>query len=101
MLSGVVNPQDYEAFYEPGPAAGNSAADYVIITTSTIQSSSTKLAEFITCKQTCGHTVRVITEGATADDTHYVSGSTADERANNIRAWLQTHYTTDVLSTCS
>ncbi len=95
MLSEVVNPQDYETFYAPQVAAPSSVADYVIITTSTIQSSSTKLADFITCKMTCGHTVKVVTEGTVADDTHYVSGSTAGERANNIRAWLKSHYQPD------
>jgi hypothetical protein len=95
MLSEVVNPQDYETFYAPQGAAPSSAADYVIITTSTIQSSSTKLADFITCKELCGHTVKVVTEGTSADDTHYVSGGSCATRANNIRDWLQNHYTTD------
>jgi hypothetical protein len=95
ILSEVVNPQDNETFYESQNEATNPAADYVIITTSTIQSNSTKLAVFATVKQMCGYTVKVVTEGTSADDTHYVSGSTTNERANNIRDWLQSHYMTD------
>ncbi|MBN2377976.1 MAG: hypothetical protein JXD22_16380, partial [Sedimentisphaerales bacterium] len=83
----------------PGDAAPSSPNPdydgYVIITTSGIQSSSTKLSNFVTHKQSLGFTVNVITEAATADATHYVSGSTCDQRAGNIRDWLTNHYSAD------
>ncbi|MBN2375973.1 MAG: hypothetical protein JXD22_06215 [Sedimentisphaerales bacterium] len=99
MRSSLLNPEDEEIFYPEGQEAPQeapqSAADYVIITTSTIQSTSTALSSFVACRGTCGNIVKVVTEGASADDTHYVSGSTADQRANNIRAWLQSHRVSD------
>jgi hypothetical protein len=97
LLSATVNPQDYDTFYGPQQAPAASVADYVIITTSTIRDTSTKFAAFIACKENSGsgHIVRVVTQAATADDTHYVSGTTADERADNIRSWLQSHYLGD------
>ncbi|MEX1346143.1 MAG: LamG-like jellyroll fold domain-containing protein, partial [Desulfobacterales bacterium] len=68
---------------------------YVIITTSNIQGASTKLNDFVAHKQSLGFTVTVVTEAAAADATHYVSGTTCDERAGNIRDWLTSHYLTD------
>jgi len=95
LLPETVNSQDYDKFYSaPAPAAGPTT-DYVIITTNTIRDTSTKLAAFIVCKENCGHTVKVVTEAVSADDTHYVSGASADQRADNIRDWLQSHYLTD------
>ena len=99
----IVNPQDIETFYEPaeeGAAGGGEApglipADYVIITTSTIVSTSTQLAAFITAKQTAGYTVKTVTEGAAAGDTTYVTGATCDQRADNIRSWLQANWASD------
>ncbi len=95
LLPGTVNSRDYDKFYSaPAPAAGPTT-DYVIITTNTIRDTSTKLAAFIVCKENCGHTVKVVTQAESADDTHYLSGATADQRADNIRDWLQSHYPTD------
>ena len=75
--------------------AGLSSTGYTIITTSAIQSASGKLGNFVTHKQSRGFTVKVVTEGVSADSTHYLSGSTADERADNIRDWLVNNYLTD------
>jgi hypothetical protein len=78
------------------PAEPNqSAKGYVILTTSAIQNASTELSNFILHKQNLGFTVKVVTESGTVDSTHYVGGSTCDERAGNIRNWLQTHYESD------
>ncbi len=95
LLSATVNSQDYDKFYTPPAPAAGPATDYVIITTSLIRDTTTKLAAFIVSKENCGHTVKVVTQAASADDTHYVSGTTADQRADNIRDWLQAHYLTD------
>jgi len=99
ILSSLANPEDEAVFYAHGAevlqTAPLSTADYVIITTSTIQTNSTYLSSFIACREACGNVVKVVTEGTSADDTHYVSGTTADQRANNIRSWLQSHYLTD------
>lgn len=100
MLDEIINPQDAALPAEsssPPPAAGT-AADYVIITTSTIQSTSSNLSSFITNLQACGHAVKVVTEGTSADDTHYVTGTSCYSRADNIRSWLGSHWTTDGIS---
>ncbi|HLB73342.1 MAG TPA: C25 family cysteine peptidase, partial [Sedimentisphaerales bacterium] len=68
---------------------------YTIITTAAIQSASTKLNSFVAHKEARGFTVKVVTEGATADATHYLTGSTADERADNVRTWLKNNYIAD------
>ena len=95
LFSDTLNAADYDKFYQPPAAGAGGATDYVIITTSTIRDTSTKLDAFIVCKENCGHTVKVVTQGTSADDTHYLSGATADERADNIRDWLQWHYLSD------
>jgi hypothetical protein len=69
--------------------------DYVIVTTVAIRNTSTQLAAFAQCKQLAGHTVKIVTEGSSATATTYVSGTTADARANNIRAWLKARYATE------
>lgn len=68
------------------PETSATTADYVIITTSTIQSTSTKLNDFVTAKGNAGFTVEVVTESS------YDSGLTCDQRANNIRSWLASNY---------
>ncbi|MDI7274605.1 MAG: C25 family cysteine peptidase, partial [Anaerolineae bacterium] len=73
---------------EPGPAAN----DYVIITTASIQQNSARLADFVQAKEAGGHTVKIVVEGAAEDATHYLSGGSAAQRANNIRTWLANHY---------
>lgn len=95
LFSDTLNATDYDKFYQPPAPAAAGASDYVIITTSTIRDTSTKLDAFIVCKENSGHTVKVVTRAESADDTHYLSGATADERADNIRDWLQSHYLSD------
>lgn len=95
LLPETVNAEDYEKFYSPPAPGAAPGTDYVIITTSTIRDTSNKLAAFIVCKENCGHTVKVVTESTSADDTHYLAGSTADQRADNIRDWLQSNYLAD------
>lgn len=107
LLKKIANPQDLETFY---PAAGEGAAgggeapgapgtvpaDYVIITTSTIvTNSTTNLTAFITAKQTAGYTVKTVVEGAASSDTTYVTGTDCNERADNIRSWLQAYWAGD------
>jgi hypothetical protein len=95
----IANPQDIETYYgqtaatatPSGGAPSNVPADYVIITTNTIVSNSTKLASFIAAKQAAGFTVNTVTEAPAAGDSRYVQGNNCDERANNIRGWLQAH----------
>ncbi len=61
---------------------------YAIITTSAIESASSKLADFAEHKQSLGFDVKVITEAN-------FGGGSGDAAAENIRAWLQSHYVTD------
>jgi hypothetical protein len=102
----IDNPQDIDTFYGqiapsaqtggPAPSApGTVPADYVIITTSTIVTNSTQLANFITAKTTAGFTVKTVTESAVIGDFSYVSGGTCDQRANNIRSWLSNYWVGD------
>ena len=72
-----------------------SANGYVIVTTSVIRNASAELPNFVLHKENLGFTVKVVTESSTVDDYHYLSGSACDERAGNIRDWLQTHYESD------
>ncbi len=61
------------------------ATGYVIMTTSAIQSASSKLSAFVTHKQSRGFNVQVVTESSWG-------GGTGDTAANNIRAWLAANY---------
>ncbi|MBN1343546.1 MAG: hypothetical protein JXQ73_12735 [Phycisphaerae bacterium] len=61
---------------------------YVIITTSALQAALTKLPDFVTHKVALGYDVQVVTE---AD----FGGGAGNTAAENIRAWLQTHYVGD------
>ena len=61
---------------------------YAIITTSQIQSSSTKLSDFVLHKESLGFDVQVITE---LD----FGGGAGDVAAENIRTWLQNSYLID------
>ncbi|MFO7698143.1 MAG: C25 family cysteine peptidase [Anaerolineae bacterium] len=74
---------------DASPMATN---DYVVITTNAIRNNSAQLAAFVECKELAGHTVKVVTEGTSATSTTYIAGTTADARANNIRAWLKSRY---------
>lgn len=70
-----------EGIASPDPCS----TGYVIITTSAIQSASTKLSAFVTHKQSQGFTVQVLTESTWG-------GGIGDPAANNIRAWLAGNY---------
>ncbi|MFA6023043.1 MAG: LamG-like jellyroll fold domain-containing protein [Candidatus Pacearchaeota archaeon] len=92
ISSSVINPESNELFY-PGERGGiGGGIDYVIVTTDYINSTSTKLAEFVAHKEAKGFSVRVITNGSDRDDYHYVSGTRAQTRVKNIRDWLKTYY---------
>lgn len=97
MASEVVNPGDLEAFYptgrlQPSDMAASAYNNYVIITTEAIRSGSSQLAAFSLAKQRQGFAVKIVTEGAVADDTHYLTGASANARADNIRNWLASRY---------
>ncbi|MGB3341424.1 MAG: C25 family cysteine peptidase [bacterium] len=65
--------------------------DYVIITTNTIvDSCQATINEFVNHKRTLGHDVYIVTE----DDYGNLAGAFPHERAEQIRQWLQQHYTT-------
>jgi chitodextrinase len=66
----------------------SSASGYTILTTSAIQSASTKLADFVSHKQARGFNVQVVTESQWG-------GGTATSSVINIRKWLQDNYITD------
>ncbi|MBC8218549.1 MAG: hypothetical protein H8E73_08795 [Planctomycetes bacterium] len=61
---------------------------YVIITTSGIQAISSVLTEFVAHKESLDYDVSIITEKD-------FGGGIGDEAAENIRAWLQSHYISD------
>ena len=93
----VVNFEDQRAAYQTAMTSAladgeepesDSRPVYTIITTSDIQSTSSKLAEFVAHKEVYGYDVQVITE---AD----FGGGTGNTAAENIRAWLQAHYASD------
>lgn len=92
----LVNPEATSRYYltgaESSPPGSSAIYDYVIITTSSIQQNSVQLGNFVAAKQAAGYTVKVVTEGGSEDDTHYVSGGSADARADNVRSWLVNHY---------
>jgi hypothetical protein len=103
LRSKISNPQDIDTFYgqqenaaaPSGPPAPLTQADFVIITTSTIVSNSTKLANFVTAKQNAGYTVKTVTGAPAEGDLCYVDGNNCNERANYIRTWLKNHYVGD------
>ena len=67
------------------PSDISAATGFIIITTSNIVNSSSKLADFVAHKQTLGFDVSVITEAE-------FGGGTGDMAAENIRTWLQNNY---------
>jgi hypothetical protein len=96
----IANPQDIETFFgqtsAPAAQSGGTApltvpADYVIITTSSIASNSTTLENFIAAKQAAGFNIKTVAEGDQETDLTYISGATCEQRADNIRTWLQNH----------
>jgi hypothetical protein len=88
----AANFDEVRAEYESNPVDETNRADensrYVIITTSEIESASSKLADFVTHKQAIGFDVQIITE----ED---FGGGLGDTASENIRAWLQQHYLSD------
>ena len=80
---------DLPTLQDATPAAAN---DYVIITTSAIVAHSTQFSAFVQSKQQAGFSVKIVTEGGSATATTYAGGSSADQRANNIRHWLASRY---------
>jgi len=85
----LVNYDQANPWYESDAAAvepgSNGTGEYVIITTSAIQSGSAQLSSFVSHKQSLGYTVQVVTESAWG-------GSTGNSAAENIRSWLQSNY---------
>jgi len=78
--------RDDQVGVEEGETTPNpSSTGYVIITTSAIQTASTKLGSFVTHKQSRGFNVQVVTESTWG-------GGSGDPAANNIRAWLAGNY---------
>ncbi len=62
--------------------------DYVIITTEAIRTNSTKLAAFAAHKEDMGYTVSIVTETTWGA----VTGQSPNNKAEKIRAWLQSNY---------
>ncbi|MBN1901274.1 hypothetical protein JW926_08130, partial [Candidatus Sumerlaeota bacterium] len=98
----IENPGNRDAFYPTPSITGEDkiravTADYVIITTSDIQTGSAWLSTFEAHKESAPYSfdVSVITEHATTqDDTHYISGASCCARAENIRKWLKDNQST-------
>jgi len=62
--------------------------DYVIITTNSIQTNSTKLSNFVNYLTDKGYSVKVITE----TDFGSLTGQYPDQKAEKIREWLKNNY---------
>jgi hypothetical protein len=105
LAPSLLNPTDHSLYVDHARSAGYSldaegvatsaTNDYVIITTAAIAANSAQLAAFVQSKQQAGHGVKVVTEGASATSTTYVSGGTVDARADNIRNWLASRYASE------
>jgi hypothetical protein len=77
------------ALYQPsGGVKPQASYSYVIITTGAVQAGSSRLASFVTHKQSKGHTVLVATEAQWGA----VTGQSPNTRADKIRKWLQDNY---------
>ena len=85
----LMNSQESSGWYksEGGPAP-SATYDYVIITTNAIESSSTKLSDFVTYLGSIGFSPRVITE----DEYGGLTGQAPNGTAEKIRKWLQNNY---------
>ena len=81
----------YQALGGQGELSASTAHDYVIITTNAIVAGSSKLDDFITHKQSQGHSVLTVTE------TQYgsLTGQSPNGTAEKIRQWLINNYITD------
>ncbi|MCE5200062.1 MAG: C25 family cysteine peptidase [Armatimonadota bacterium] len=84
MAAFVSNIAQAEEFYQI-QATSATTADYVIITTAAIASSSTKLTQFRDFLASRGYTPQIITESEWG-------GGTGDVAANCIRSWLAANY---------
>jgi len=84
------NYQQVKSMYKPGAIsdAPSVTYDYVIITTNAIEANSTKLASFISHKESQGHSVLVITE----DEFGGLAGQAPNHKAEKIRKWLIDNY---------
>ena len=83
----VVNFGQYADEYDVAMAS-TSSTGYTILTTSAIQSASTKLADFVSHKEARGFAVQVVTESVWG-------GGTGKSAGGNIQSWLQNNYITD------
>ncbi len=88
----AANYADQQVSYAETAAGGDSGGTitpvYAIITTSAIQTASTKLSDFVAHKNLFGYDTRIITE-------EQWGGGTGDAAAENIRSWLKAHYASD------
>ena len=85
------NYSQFSADYQvQGDMPGGATYDYVIITTAAIQAGSTKLASFVSHKQSRGHSVLVVTEA----NWGLVAGVAPNNKPEKIRKWLQDNYLT-------
>ena len=73
-----------------GYAISADTGRYVIISTSAIQTASTRLADFVASKEARGFTVQVVTEGTWQN--HAGNSDTGDAAAEHLRSWLQANY---------
>jgi|GEM_PF-1303859 len=86
----LLNYRESIGWYKPVRDYGPSVTyDYVIITTNAIESSSTKLGDFVTYLSSMGFSPLVITE----DEYGGLTGQAPNGTAEKIRKWLQDNYT--------
>lgn len=91
MLSEAVNFKEMIAYY--APETNDPVLGYAIITTTDIYKDNNKSAidNFAIHKRLYrGFPVRIVTEGLNTNVNHYLSGSSVEQRARNIRKWLIT-----------
>jgi hypothetical protein len=84
----LINYEQARAWYPPAEQASTTTYDYVIITTNAIETNSTKLASFVTHKQSKGYSVLVVTE----DDYGSLTGQAPNGREEKVRQWLKNNY---------
>lgn len=102
IASRIENPDNRDLFYTPVSNTRDDkiqavTADFIVITTSNIQSGSAWLSTFEAHKEISPYNFNVsiiIEHSTTADDTHYLSGSSCSARAENIREWLKDNQST-------
>ncbi|MBE7560511.1 hypothetical protein HS125_16845 [bacterium] len=92
----LANPGHRDEFYAPAAAPAEAITavpiNYAIITTDLVARGCPAFSDFLAHQRARGFVVEVISEGAVADATHYLSGASANQRADNIRAWLKANY---------